>query len=102
VLTNADVNKSFYGILSLTLHFFKLERGELDSEGMKDVFPAIRACRQTSPNMDAVLDQISQTDAQALPCATGIRLTPRDPQQLAAWISEGHRSLQDFDAPSTY
>lgn len=102
MLTIADVNKSFYGILSLTLHFFKLERGELDSEGMQNVFPQIRACRQTSPSMDAIHDQISETEAQAIPCATGIRLTPRDPEQLASWINEEHRSLQDFDGPSSY
>ncbi|KAM7192663.1 hypothetical protein V8F33_008274 [Rhypophila sp. PSN 637] len=33
------VNKTFYGILSPTLHFFKLERASLNDSGMKTVFP---------------------------------------------------------------
>lgn len=66
---------------------------------MKNVFPTYRACRQSSPDMDPILDQVSQCDGQALPCAAGIRMVPRNPEQLAAWISEGHQSLQDFDAP---
>lgn len=94
-----DVNKSFYGILSLTLHFFKFERAELDEEGMRDVFPSFRACRQTSPKMDPVYDQTSTCDGQAVPCATGIRVVPRNPELLASWIKEGHQSLQDFVAP---
>ncbi|KAI9147458.1 Cytochrome P479 monooxygenase [Paramyrothecium foliicola] len=98
----ANVNKSLYGILALTLHFFKLERVELDNEGMQGVFPSFRACRQASVNMDPVHDQVSTVDAQGLPCAAGIRLIPRNPDQLAFWISEGHQALQDFEAPSSW
>lgn len=94
-----DVNRAWYGVLALTLHFFKLERAELDAEGIKAVFPSFRAKRQTSPIMDPVDDQVSPWDGQAVPCATGIRLTPRDPKQLNAWINEGHKSLDDFEAP---
>ncbi|KAK2592293.1 hypothetical protein QQS21_010013 [Conoideocrella luteorostrata] len=94
-----NVTKTVYGVLALTLHFFKLERAELDSKAMAAAFPSFRACRQSTLDMDPIHDQVSTSDAQAVPCATGIRLTPRDPQQLAAWIRTGHQSLQDFEAP---
>lgn len=100
MLYHIGVNKTFYGVLALTLHFFKLERGTLDEEGLKTAFPAFRADRQSSLYMDPIHDQVSLTDAQAVPWAIGLRLTPRDPQQLASWISTGSRSLQDFESPS--
>ncbi|KAJ6787993.1 hypothetical protein PWT90_01105 [Aphanocladium album] len=95
----ASVNKSLYGALSLALHFFKFERVALDEEGMRDVFPSFRACRQTTADMDPVYDQVSPCERQAVPCATGIRAVPRNPEQLAHWLNEGHQSLQDFVAP---
>ncbi|KAJ3539297.1 hypothetical protein NM208_g5551 [Fusarium decemcellulare] len=94
-----SVNKSFYGVLSLALHFFKFERAELDSKGLKTVFPPFRACGQTSAEMDPIKDQISPIEAQGLPRATGIRVTARDPEQLAAWIETGHTELRDWEAP---
>ncbi|CZR69413.1 uncharacterized protein PAC_19313 [Phialocephala subalpina] len=92
-----NVNKTLYGILALTLHFFKLERAELNDEGMRDVFPSFRAAGQCSMNMDPIKDQISDCDAQAVPFAVGIRLIPRNPDQLNFWIKEDHRTLQEFD-----
>ncbi|ATY64872.1 Cytochrome P450 [Cordyceps militaris] len=94
-----NVNKSFYGILSLALHFFKFERVELGEDGLRDVFPSFRAFRQSSREMHAIHDQVSACDGQAVPCATGIRVIPRNPGKLAAWVSEGHQALQDFVAP---
>ncbi|KAJ4146011.1 hypothetical protein LMH87_004841 [Akanthomyces muscarius] len=95
-----NVNKSFYGVLSLALHFFKFERAELDEDGLKEVFPSFRAARQSTAAMDPIHDQVSLCDGQAAPCATGIRVVPRNPERLAAWISEGHQTLQDFAASS--
>ncbi|KAF2677945.1 putative cytochrome P450 phenylacetate 2-hydroxylase, partial [Lentithecium fluviatile CBS 122367] len=96
-----NVNKTLYGILALTLHFFKLERADLDADSMRTVFPRFRAdVGQCSPDMDPIVDQVSTCDAQAVPRAVGICLSSRDPEQLAAWINEGHRSLQDFDGTS--
>lgn len=95
----ADVNKSLYGILSLALHFFKFERAELNDEELRDVFPLFRACRQTTVEMHPIHDQVSTSERQAVPCATGIRVLPRNPGQLASWLSEGHQTLGDFMAP---
>lgn len=93
------MNKTFYGILSLTLHFFKLERTALDDEGMKTVFPPYRSCGQTSAEMDPIKDQVSPVEAQGVPRATGIRVTARNPEQLAGWLEQGHLDLQDWIAP---
>ncbi|KAI9154662.1 3-hydroxyphenylacetate 6-hydroxylase [Paramyrothecium foliicola] len=93
------VNKSFYGVLSLALHFFKFERAELGEDGMKTVFPSFRACSQSSSKMDPIEDQISPIEAQGLPRATGIRVTARNPEQLSAWLDKGHSTLQDWNAP---
>ncbi|KAJ3490342.1 hypothetical protein NLG97_g5793 [Lecanicillium saksenae] len=95
----ASVNKSLYGTLSLALHFFKFERAELDDEGMKEVFPSFRACRQTTADMDPVYDQVDACDRQSVPCATGIHAVPRNREQLNHWLTEGHQSMQDFMVP---
>ncbi|KAJ6788176.1 hypothetical protein PWT90_05182 [Aphanocladium album] len=95
-----NVNKSFYGVLSLALHFFKFERAELDGDSLKDIFPAFRASKQSTAAMDPIFDQVSLCDGQAAPSATGIRVVPRNSGHLAAWIDHGHKTLQDFAAPS--
>ncbi|KAJ3488819.1 hypothetical protein NLG97_g6127 [Lecanicillium saksenae] len=95
-----NVNKTFYGVLSLALHFFRFERAELDKDGLREVFPPFRASKQSTAAMDPIIDQVSLCDGQAAPSATGIRVVPRNPERLAAWVEHGHRTLQDFDAAS--
>ncbi|KZV69622.1 cytochrome P450 [Peniophora sp. CONT] len=88
------VNKALYSTLILMLHFFKLERAELDTEGRKEVFPAFRACgADASAAMDPVEDQAAECAAQAIPRATGVRLVPRDLKQLAHWLEEGYEIM---------
>ena len=88
-----------YGTLILILHFFNLERGKLDKEGLSEVFPEFRGEAESSYELHPITDQISECDAQALPKASGVRLTPRDPEALQRWIAEGHTSLDQFDRP---
>ena len=84
----------------MTLYFFKLERSELDATGIEGVFPSFRKGPvQASHEMDPILDQDCVNDMHAVPRPTGIRLTPRNPEMLAAWIDHGHASLDRFDAP---
>jgi hypothetical protein len=91
------VHKMMYGAIILFLHFFELERGPLDEEGLKEVFPDYRAAAQSSPAVDPIFDQISLCASQALPKATGVRLIPRNPEQLARWIDEDHASMDQFE-----
>ena len=82
------------------MHFFELKRDNLDAEGLKEVFPAYRADgEEASATMDPITDQVSECAAQALPRAAGVRLTPRDPAQLAHWLAEGHAEMDQFERP---
>lgn len=91
---SSDVNKALYSMLIIMLHFFKLERAELDAKGRKEVFPAFRACgADASAAMDPVEDQAAECAAQALPRAAGVRLVPRDSTQLAQWLDEGCETM---------
>ncbi|KZV60724.1 putative cytochrome P450 phenylacetate 2-hydroxylase [Peniophora sp. CONT] len=94
------VNKVLYGTIILLLHFFELQRDTLDAEGRKEVFPAYRAdVAEASATMDPITDQVTECAAQALPRAAGVRLTPRDPAQLAHWLAEGHADMDQFERP---
>lgn len=90
----------FYGNLTLLLYFFKLERAPLDEAAKAKVFPSFRAAKEASAEMHPIDDQISSCDAQALAAYVGVKLTPRDPDVLAKWISEGHRELDQFQFPN--
>ncbi|KZV69573.1 cytochrome P450 [Peniophora sp. CONT] len=97
---HAHGNKVLYGALILLLHFFRIERAELDTQGRKDVFPAYRSSGPVaSTEMDPITDQISECAAQALPRAAGVCLTPRDPAQLQHWLAEGHVAMDQFEQP---
>ncbi|KAJ7613752.1 putative cytochrome P450 phenylacetate 2-hydroxylase [Mycena polygramma] len=95
-----SVNKLLYGNLVLLLHFFKLERGSLGEAERAAVFPSFRAVREASLEVHPIDDQVSPCDAQALPLAAGIKLTARDPEALARWLTEGHRELDQWDGPA--
>jgi hypothetical protein len=89
----------FYGNLVLLLHFFKLSRAPMNDAALSKVFPAFRAEREASVEMDPIDDQVSVCDPQALPWAAGIKLTPRDPEELAKWLTEGHMELDQWERP---
>lgn len=87
----------FYATLSLLLHFFTLERAPLDDPKAKDaVFPQFRAASEASLDMDPIIDQISQCDAQGLPKYVGVKLTPRNSEALVAWLQEGYKDLEEL------
>ncbi|KAJ7713061.1 cytochrome P450, partial [Mycena metata] len=84
-----SVNRLLYGNLILLLHFFRLERAPLSEAARAAVFPKLRAVGEASREVHPIDDQISVCDAQAVPLAAGIRLTARDPDALARWLTEG-------------
>lgn len=79
-------NRGLYSTLVLLLHFFTWERQPLSEEAKKTVFPAFRAERECSLEMDAIKDTATPTEAQAIPWSAGIKFTCRDPEALRAWI----------------
>ncbi|KAJ7020855.1 cytochrome P450 [Mycena alexandri] len=95
-----SVNRSLYGNLTLLLHFFRLERAPLSEAARAAVFPKLRAVGEASLEVHPIDDQISACDAQAVPLAAGIRLTARDPDALARWLTEGHRELDQWERPN--
>ncbi|KAJ6458944.1 cytochrome P450 [Mycena vitilis] len=95
-----NVNKMLYANLVLLLHFYKLERGPLGDDARASVFPELRAVGEAGLEMHPVDDQVSACDAQAVPLAAGIKLTPRDPDALARWLAEGHRKLDQWERPN--
>ena len=97
-LSCVDANKVLYGTVTLLLYFFKLERAELDAKGRKAVFPAYRARGvDASLKLDPIADQESECAAQALPRAAGVKLVPRNPTQLAEWLAEGYKDMDNYE-----
>ena len=85
-------------MIIVLVHFFKLERTELDAEGLKAVFPTYRANgAPASAEMDPIEDQALECAAQALPRAAGIRLVPRDAAQLTHWLDEGYTVMDQVE-----
>ncbi|KAI6778355.1 putative cytochrome p450 phenylacetate 2- protein [Emericellopsis cladophorae] len=80
-------NRGLYSTLVLLLHFFTWERQPLGDEEKKQVFPAFRAGRECSLEMDAIADTATPTEAQAIPWSAGIKFHCRDPAGLRAWIA---------------
>jgi hypothetical protein len=88
-----------YSMLVLLIHHFKLERAPMDEAAKAKTFPEIRSIREMSFEVDAVNDQVSECDSQAIPLMAGIKLTPRNPESLARWIAEAPTLLDQFDEP---
>ena len=88
-----------YGMVTLLLYFFKLERAPLSEAAKAKVFPSFRTTREASSEMHPIHDQLSACDAQAVPGYIGIKLTPRDPDALARWLQvsdeKGRGGLDD-------
>lgn len=80
-------NRSLYSTLVLLLHFFTWERQHLAEEERKLVFPAFRAERECSLEMDAIADTATPTEAQAIPWSVGIKFQCRDEDGLRGWIA---------------
>lgn len=56
-----------YGAIILLVHSFKLERTELDADGLKAVFPAYRvsAAFASEATLDPITDQVTECAGQA-------------------------------------
>ncbi|KAF2272504.1 putative cytochrome P450 phenylacetate 2-hydroxylase [Westerdykella ornata] len=81
-------NRGLYSTLVLLLHFFTWERQPLSEEQKKHVFPAFRAERECSLEMDALADTATPTEAQAIPWSAGIKFHCRDVEGLKAWLAD--------------
>lgn len=85
-------------MLSLVIHFYRIERAPLDEAGKEEIFPGFRrGVGEASISVDPLDDQYSTCDAQAIPRPIGIRLIPREPDAASKWLSEGCHSLDQYD-----